>query len=116
MIAKGFGPPLRHPAVAGALYLPAIAVLGEDRLADIGPGEIVGEEFVYDDRDGVEDVALRDPFVVEGCGGSDGKVIALIAVAFRVYAVQGKGHDGQHICTDGTLRARWRRSRWRLHF
>ena len=32
------------------------------------------------------------------------KVIALIAIPFRVHAVQGKGHDRKHICTDGILR------------
>lgn len=43
LITKGLGTPLRHPAVAGALYLSAIAVLGEDWLADIRTGQIVGK-------------------------------------------------------------------------
>ena len=85
IIAQGFAPPLGHPA--GALDLPAVAVLGEERLAHIGPGEIGGKEFVYDDGDGVVDVPLRDPFVVKGGGGSDGEIIAHVPVPFGVHSV-----------------------------
>ena len=42
--------------------------------------------------------------MVEGCRRCDCKVISLIAIEFRVHAVQCKGHDRKHICTDGILR------------
>ena len=90
-----------HPA--GALDLAAVAVLGQDGLAHIGAGEIVREEFIHDRGDRIVDVPLRDPLVVKGGGGCDGKVVALVPVPFRVDPVQGEGHDGQHIGPDGVL-------------
>ena len=62
--------------------------------------EVVGKQLIDYDRDGIENIPVRNPFVIESRRGSNRKVIALIAVPLCVDTVQGKRHDGKHICTD----------------
>ena len=55
----------------------SVAVLSQNGLLDIGAGEVVVENFIHHHGDGLVEIAAVNPFVVEGGGGGDGKIIAL---------------------------------------
>ena len=86
---KGHPPRTRH--------LSPIAVLGQDRLLHLRPGQIIVKNIIHHNRNGFIDVAAIDPFMVIGSGRGNGKIVSLVPVPFRVYTIQGKGHNGQHI-------------------
>ena len=65
LFSQGHGPPLLHPVGAG--HPLAVAVLGQDRLPDIGPGQIICKKLIHDHGNRIKVVTLRDPFVVK-CG------------------------------------------------
>lgn len=78
-----------------------VTILRQDWLPDIRTGQIIGKQFIYNQGDTGIIVAFRNPFVVKGCGRSNGKIISLIAIPLRIYPVQGERHDSKHICTNG---------------
>lgn len=90
-----------HPA--GALSMLSVAVLGQDGLLYIRARKVIVEDFIHCDGDALENVALKNPFVVVGGGRGDGEIVTLVAVPFGVNAVQREGQDGQHIGGDGGL-------------
>ena len=53
-----FGHPVR------ALHSSAVTILGKDRLPDVWPGQIVGEKFVNDHRNVIENISSVDPLMV----------------------------------------------------
>ena len=60
----------------------SVAVLSQNGLLDIGAGEVVVENFIHHHGDGLVEIAAVNPFVVEGGGGGDGKIIALSPIPF----------------------------------
>ncbi len=88
MIAQRFTAPLGHPSGAG--YAFSVAVLSKQRLADIGSGDIVFEDFIRYCANLREDVtAVGESLVVLSAVG-DGEAVTLITVPFRVNAVKRK--------------------------
>ena len=75
----------------GTLYPLAVAVLCEDRLADIGAGEIVGKNLIHNPADIRIDIPARNPFLIIGGDGGDGKVIATVPVRrnHHIFGVEG---------------------------
>ena len=51
---------------------------------DIGPGEVIAEDLVNDDRDAFKDIASVDPLVIVGRGGGNGEIVATVPVELRI--------------------------------
>ena len=64
----------------GTGYLPAVAVLGENWLFHIWAGEIAVKNVVYGGINGIVNVPFRNPFMVEGSGGGNGKIVTAGAI------------------------------------
>lgn len=77
LISQIFGSPLTKSRAGHPL---AVAVGGKDRLSDTGAGQVVGKDGVNQVIDILIDVSSVDPLLVVGGGGSDGEVVALVAV------------------------------------
>jgi len=87
-----------------ACHLPAVTILCQDRLLHLRPGQIVIKNIIHDHRNRFVDVPAVDPFVIKGRRGCDREIISLVAVPFRIYTVQRKRHNCQHICRNSRLR------------
>ena len=61
-----------------------VAVGGKDRLAHARARQVIREDGVHDAADIFVYVPAADPFLVVGGGGSDGEVVALVAIPFRI--------------------------------
>ena len=77
LVAQIFGAPLAE-AVAG--HVPAVAVGGKDGLAHAWAGEKIGKDRVYQPVNIGVDIAPPDPLLIIGGGGSNCKVVTLIAI------------------------------------
>ena len=76
-VGQIFGAPLFQPRTGDAL---SVTVRREDRLSDTGAGEIVGKNIIYQYIDILKDIAAVDPFLIVGCGGCNGEIIALVSI------------------------------------
>lgn len=81
-VAKIFGAPLTQAAAGRGT---AVAVGGENRLTDTGPGEIVGKNGVDKPVNVGINISSPDPFLVVGGGGGDREVVALVPIPRKQY-------------------------------
>lgn len=82
LIGKILRTPLTHPVRTGNPV--SVTVLRQDRLLYIRAREIGVKNFVHHLRNALKNISSVDPFVVEGGGGGDGKVKALVAVPLGI--------------------------------
>lgn len=75
------------------LYLSAVTILCKNWLFYVWSGKIVGKKLIYNEGNGVINITVVNPFVVESGRGSNGKIVSLISVPFCVNTVQCKRHD-----------------------
>lgn len=82
LVSQILGTPLAQP-FAG--YPSAITVAGEDGLSYTGPGKIVGKNRIHQIADIFKNISPVDPFLIVCRGRSDGEIVALVPVPFRIW-------------------------------